>query len=111
MDVETRLQACISIPHQKEKLDAFSSILDDILLSNNTHDLKSYIDAVLNEQVNLVISRQLLSEFIALFNHKITNHATQKELLLYAISRTQPRAVSFEESVKKSEKEKRDKLN
>ncbi|RCI04970.1 hypothetical protein CU098_001220, partial [Rhizopus stolonifer] len=94
-----RLKECISTLQQKEKMEAFSSVLEDILNSNNTQQLKLYIDAVLNEQVSLVISRQLLSECIALFDNKITNHATQKELLLYAISRTQPRAVSFEESL------------
>lgn len=100
MNIEERLKECISTLQQKEKMEAFSSVLEDILNSNNTQQLKLYIDAVLNEQVSLVISRQLLSECIALFDNKITNHATQKELLLYAISRTQPRAVSFEESVR-----------
>lgn len=99
MNLQTRLQECLSIPQQKEKIDAFSSVLNDILISSsNTQDLECYIDAVLNDQVGLVASRQLLSDFIALFDQKITNHSTQKQLLLYAIARTQPRSVSFEES-------------
>ncbi|KAG1173858.1 hypothetical protein G6F70_007585 [Rhizopus microsporus] len=95
MNLQTRLQECLSIPQQKEKIDAFSSVLNDILLSSsNTQDLEYYIDAVLNDQVGLVASRQLLSDFIALFDQKITNHSTQKQLLLYAIARTQPRSLS-----------------
>ncbi|CAO3662684.1 unnamed protein product [Rhizopus stolonifer] len=81
MNIEERLKECISTLQQKEKMEAFSSVLEDILNSNNMQQLKL----------------QLLSECIALFDNKITNHATQKELLIYAISRTQPRAVSFEE--------------
>ncbi|CEI93959.1 hypothetical protein RMCBS344292_08183 [Rhizopus microsporus] len=100
MNLQTRLQECLSISQQKERIDAFSSVLNDILLSSsNTQDLEYYIDAVLNDQVGLVASRQLLSDFIALFDQKITNHSTQKQLLLYAIARTQPRSVSFEESL------------
>lgn len=100
MNIESRLLDCISLPQQKEKLDAFRSILNDILSSpDQAQLLQDYIEAVLDEQVGLVISRQLLSEFIGLFTEKITDHNVQKQLLLYAIERAQPRAVSFEESV------------
>lgn len=99
MDIQTRLNDCVLLPQQKEKLDAFRNVLNDIISSSNQAQLQDYIEAVLNEQVGLVISRQLLSEFIALFNEKITDHSVQKQLLLFAIERSQPRAVSFEESV------------
>lgn len=100
MNIESRLVDCISLPQQKEKLDAFHAILNDILSSSNqAQQLQDYIEAVLDERVGLVISRQLLLEFIGLFNEKITEHNIQKQLLLFAIERAQPRAVSFEESV------------
>lgn len=100
MDIETRLHDCISLPQQKEKLDAFRSILSDILsYTNQEQQLQDYIEAVLDEQVGLVIARQLLAEFIGLFEDKITDRKIQKQLLLFAIERAQPRAVSFEESV------------
>lgn len=100
MDIETRLHDCISLPQQKEKLDAFRSILNDILsYTNQEQQLQDYIEAVLDEQVGLVIARQLLAEFIRLFEDKITDRKIQKQLLLFAIERAQPRAVSFEESV------------
>ncbi|KAI7902467.1 COP8-like protein [Cokeromyces recurvatus] len=100
MDIETRLQNCIHHPQQKEKLEGFHSVLGDILSSHNqVQQLQDYIEAVLNEQVGLVIARQLLSEFISLFKNKITDRNIQKQLLLFAIDRAQPRAVSFEESL------------
>ncbi|KAI8642884.1 hypothetical protein BD408DRAFT_343448 [Parasitella parasitica] len=100
MNIQTKLQDCITLPQQKEKLDAFRGILNDILSHNNQMEqLQSYIEAVLDEQVGLVIARQLLAEFIGLFEDKITSRATQKQLLLFAIGRAQPRAVSFEESL------------
>lgn len=99
MDLTARLHECILLPQQKEKIDAFRNVLNDILSSANQAQLQSYIEAVLDEQVGLVISRQLLSEFIAMFSEKITDHTVQKQLLLFAIERSQPRAVSFEESV------------
>lgn len=100
MNIEARLHDCISLPQQKEKLDAFRSILNDILsYTNQVQQLQDYIEAVLDEQVGLVIARQLLAEFIGLFEDKITDHNIQKQLLLFAIERAQPRAVSFEESV------------
>jgi COP9 signalosome complex subunit 4 len=101
MNIESRLSDCVNLPQQKEKLDAFRGILTDILACHNqVQQLQDYIEAVLDEQVGLVIARQLLSEFIALFNDKITDHEVQKQLLLFAIERAQPRAVSFEESVR-----------
>jgi COP9 signalosome complex subunit 4 len=100
MNIESRLQDCVSLPQQKEKIDAFRSILNDILSSpDQGQHLQDYIEAVLDDQVGLVVARQLLLEFIALFSEKITDHNVQKQLLLYAIERAQPRAVSFEESV------------
>jgi COP9 signalosome complex subunit 4 len=100
MNIESRLQDCINLPQQKDKLEAFRSILSEILASpNQVQQLQDYVEAVLDERVGLVIARQLLSEFIGLFKDKITDHDTQKQILLYAIERAQPRAVSFEESV------------
>lgn len=103
MSIESRLQDCINLPQQKDKLDAFRSVLDEILSSpNQLQQLHNYVEAVLDEQVGLVVARQLLSEFIGLFKDKITDHDVQKQILLYAIEQTQPRAVSFEESVSHS---------
>ncbi|KAI8349443.1 PCI domain-containing protein [Choanephora cucurbitarum] len=98
MNTKSKLQDCINLPQQKEKLDAFKSVLGEILsVPEPVQQLKDYVEAVLDEQVGLVIARQLLTEFLALFENEITDHNVQKQLLLFAIERAQPRAVSFEE--------------
>ena len=101
MNTKSKLQDCINLPQQKEKLDAFKSVLGEILsVPEPVQQLKDYVEAVLDEQVGLVIARQLLTEFLALFENEITDHNVQKQLLLFAIERAQPRAVSFEEPVR-----------
>ncbi|KAI8364208.1 PCI domain-containing protein [Blakeslea trispora] len=98
MYTKSNLQNCISLSQQKEKLDAFNSVLKEILSTPDpVQHLKDYVEAVLDEQVGLVIARQLLTEFLALFENEIADHNVQKQLLLFAIERAQPRAVSFEE--------------
>lgn len=67
--------------------------------AEQSKNLKAYVEAVLDEQVGLVVARQLLSEFISLFDSRITDTDVQKELLSFAIDHAQPRAVSFEEQV------------
>ena len=105
MDISQRLKDCISNSQQKDKLDGFRSVLDDILSStplgpDQVQHLKDYVESVLDEHTGLVVSRQLLAEFIDLFDKRITDSEIQKQLLLFAIERAQPRAVSFEEQVK-----------
>jgi COP9 signalosome complex subunit 4 len=108
MDFTEKLRICVNLAQQKEKLDAFKSVLQEILSSQEgqVQALHSYIEAVLDDQVGLVIARQLLSEFVGLFDMQIKDHEVQKKLLMFAIDQAQPRAVSFEESVSRSRKRK-----
>lgn len=105
MDLTNRLRNCVAQSQQKEKLEEFRSVLDDILsgTTNNPDlllgNLKEYVNHILDEQVGLVVARQLLSEFIDLFDEHITDLEVKKQLLSFAIERAQPRAVSFEEQV------------
>ncbi|CAO3652676.1 unnamed protein product [Cunninghamella blakesleeana] len=115
MDITTRLNQCILLPQQKQKMDEFTSILNDIISSTIPTDnsqfipasnadtlvklLQEYIDAVLNEQVGLVNARQLLTEYIDLFDTHIKDTEIQKKCISYAIEKAQPRVVSFEEAL------------
>ncbi|ORY94217.1 PCI domain-domain-containing protein [Syncephalastrum racemosum] len=100
MDIASRLEQCIHRSQQKDKLDEFQSILDDILSSDDpAQDLKLFIATVLDERVALVVAWQLLTQFADLFGTRITDHGLQKDLLLFAIEQAQPRAVSFEEQL------------
>ncbi|KAI9320763.1 putative COP9 signalosome complex subunit [Dichotomocladium elegans] len=104
MDITQRLQECVIQPQQKDKIEGFRSILQDILTSTPTgssqvQNLKGYVECVLDEQVGLVVARQLLSEFIVLFDDRIEDNDVKKQLLTFAIDKAQPRAVSFEEQL------------
>ncbi|KAJ8659523.1 hypothetical protein O0I10_004888 [Lichtheimia ornata] len=104
MDITQRLQQCVIEPQQKTKIDAFTKVLDDVLASSavgpaQVQNLKEYVQCVLDEQVGLVVARQLLSEFIALFNDRVQDNEVKKQVLTFAIELAQPRSVSFEEQL------------
>jgi hypothetical protein len=105
MDIHARLIQCISLSQQKEKVDAFRTVLESILSSPSSSSfvahLQDYVNAVLDEQVGLVIARQLLTEFMERFDTRLKDHQVQKQVLSFAIERAQPRVVSFEELVRK----------
>ncbi|KAI7881092.1 Cops4 protein [Lichtheimia hyalospora FSU 10163] len=104
MDITQRLQQCVIEPQQKTKIDAFTQVLGDVLASSNVgpaqvQNLKEYVQCVLDEQVGLVVARQLLSDFISLFNERVQDTGVKKQVLSYAIELAQPRSVSFEEQL------------
>lgn len=106
MDITQRLQQCVIEPQQKTKIDAFTQVLGDVLASSEVgpaqvQNLKEYVQCVLDEQVGLVVARQLLSDFISLFNERIQDTQVKKQILTYAIDLAQPRSVSFEEQVRR----------
>nr|CAB3232900.1 COP9 signalosome subunit 4 [Phallusia mammillata] len=59
--------------------------------------LKAFMDAMMNEKVSQMVSRQLLSDFCANLP-QIGNEAC-KEVSLFTLERIQPRVISFEEQV------------
>lgn len=59
--------------------------------------LKAFLDAMMNENVSQMVSRQLLSEFCNCLS-QLSNDAC-KEVALFALNRIQPRVISFEEQV------------
>ncbi|KAI8074915.1 cop9 complex subunit [Gongronella butleri] len=109
MDFSAEITRCITISQQKEKFDAFHQVLNQILAGDGNNDpaqalsaaqisnLKLYVNAILDEQVGRVNARQFLMEFVQLFDTRIQEPESQKELLTYAIEQAQPRVVSFEE--------------
>ncbi|KAF7726476.1 COP9 signalosome complex subunit 4 [Apophysomyces ossiformis] len=100
MDITQRLRDCVVVTQQREKLDAFRSMLDEILsLPQQEQNLRAYVEAVLDDQVGLVIARQLLTEFMGILDARITDREIQKDIVLFAIERAQLRAVSFEEQL------------
>lgn len=101
MDVRARLTE-IQLADQKNRPVEYRALLEAILASQDqpavVKDLQTFLDAVIHEQVGLVVSRQVLSDFCSLVDG-IRDIETRKEVLRYAIERIQPRVVSFEEQV------------
>ncbi|CAG8728417.1 30192_t:CDS:2 [Racocetra persica] len=101
-DSETRLAAIASIPSQKDKTTEYRALLETILTSTDetvlAADLEIFVDHIVQEQVGLVISRQILTEFV-LGIDKIGNSAIKKRVLNFALNKVQPRVVSFEEQI------------
>lgn len=60
-------------------------------------EIKSFIDVIINENVGLVISRQLFTDLCGLLNKLTIEEA--KLIAVYALDKIQPRAISFEDQV------------
>jgi COP9 signalosome complex subunit 4 len=60
-------------------------------------EIKSFIDLLINENVGLVISRQLFTDLCSLLGRLTIEES--KAIANYALERIQPRAISFEDQV------------
>ena len=85
----------------KDQSERYKEVLDSMLADQNeeskSENLKTYIESIINENVSLVISRQLLNEvanIVATLSPTIS-----KEISHFALEKVQPRVVSFEEQV------------
>ena len=81
--------------------ERYRSILDSILTWRETdlvEGLKAFIEAIINENVSLVISRQLLSE-VGQHLTKMADDAVSKAVSHYTLDVVQPRVISFEDQV------------
>jgi COP9 signalosome complex subunit 4 len=104
MDLEAQLHEITALPQQKNKLSSYRSVLDTILFASATptelaSKLHTYVDAILQEQIGLVVSRQALSDFITTVDERVQDAQTKKDAFQFAIDKIQSRVVSFEEQV------------
>lgn len=104
MDLHAQLLDVEHVPMQKDKLSSYKSILDTILFASSNIDeleqkLNIYVDAILQEHIGLVVSRQALTDFITAVDERVQDAHTKKEAFQFAINRIQSRVVSFEEQV------------
>jgi len=84
----------------KDQAEKFRAILDGILLLTDdglVEGLKMLIESIVHENVSLVISRQILSE-IGLYLPKLSDESG-KSVCSFALTKIQPRVISFEEQV------------
>ncbi len=90
------------VPHKdlldkyRENLTATMTLPDrDTMLAG----VKCFVEAVVNENVSLVISRQLLAD-VGVKLAETSDDAVAKEISHYTLDIVQPRVISFEEQVR-----------
>ncbi|XP_026746345.1 COP9 signalosome complex subunit 4 isoform X1 [Trichoplusia ni] len=84
----------------KDQAEKYRNVLMEILKSPETdlaESLKAFVEAIVNENVSLVISRQLLTD-VSTHLALLTDHVSQ-EVSHFALDVIQPRVISFEEQV------------
>lgn len=85
----------------KEQSDKYRGLVEGIYkldpIELRVEGIKAYVESIINENVSLVISRQLLSEVGKAISELPSQ--TSKELSHFTLERVQPRVVSFEEQV------------
>ncbi|KAF7997633.1 hypothetical protein HCN44_006204 [Aphidius gifuensis] len=83
----------------KDQAEKYRTILEEILASPEelVETLKVLIEAIVNENVSLVISRQVLTDV----SHKLQHLPDEisKAVSHYTLEKVQPRVISFEEQV------------
>lgn len=93
-------QLAESTGSHRDLAERYHAMLDTILCSGETElvdGLKVFIQAVVNENVSLVISRQLLSNVANYLKQVAT--PISKAVAHHALDLIQPRVISFEEQV------------
>jgi len=97
---KAQLQALAgTLPH-KDLSEKFREILHNILTLGEdelVEGLKAFIEAIVDENVSLVISRQLLTEISTILQN--LEDSVSKAVSHYTLDKVAPRVISFEEQV------------
>ncbi|ERE92432.1 COP9 signalosome complex subunit 4 [Cricetulus griseus] len=84
----------------KDLAGKYRQILEKAIQLSGTEQLealKAFVEAMVNENVSLVISRQLLTDFCTHLPN--LPDSTAKEIYHFTLEKVQPRVISFEEQV------------
>jgi len=85
----------------KELTEKYQAVLADIIKLNSSTErhesICNFVDALINESVGLVISRQLFADLCSSLDTISSDEA--KLIANYALEKIQPRAISFEDQV------------
>ncbi|KAK3598358.1 hypothetical protein CHS0354_003379 [Potamilus streckersoni] len=84
----------------KDITEKYKAILEDILKTRGpdfVQNLQAFVEALVNENVSLVISRQLLSDFCTHLSK--LDDVTAKRVAHFTLEKIQARVISFEEQV------------
>ncbi|OQR96149.1 COP9 signalosome complex subunit [Achlya hypogyna] len=92
-----QLTKIAKIADQKEKLASYKEYIDASVFDQA--GLKALVDHVLNEDVQLVVARTVLGQFVqALERIDSEVHGWKKDVVIYALQQIKPRILSFEET-------------
>ncbi|KAK9694751.1 hypothetical protein K7432_013296 [Basidiobolus ranarum] len=102
MDIEKRFYEIASHPgNQKVKSEEYIRLLQEIFQlpekEEQISSLKTFVSSILEENVGLVVSRQVLFELSEGLEKISTDVA--KGTMIFALEKMQPRIVSFEEQI------------
>ncbi|KAJ3078905.1 COP9 signalosome complex subunit 4 [Quaeritorhiza haematococci] len=106
--ITSQLQQIASSGQQKDRPILYKQLLDSILSPSNTQPLnqvaqalEAFLSHAIEESVGLVVSRQLLQDFIGAFEAwaKGKDREVVKGIWLFALEKTQSRTVAFEEQI------------
>ncbi|KAL7268748.1 hypothetical protein RUND412_008617 [Rhizina undulata] len=83
---------------QGDKATAFTTLLNTILSTPNglIPNLEAFIDMILSDNVGIVTSRPVLSEYVTAIS-RLPSTETKKSICVYTLSKIKPKIVSFEE--------------
>jgi len=100
--IEAELQNLASTVGTHKDYERYKEILNQVCAPNTEKDelmtgMKIFIDAVVQESVSLVVSRQLLTEIAKLICGMAPEEL--KVLAQYTLQKVQPRVISFEDQV------------
>ncbi|XP_053387207.1 COP9 signalosome complex subunit 4-like [Mercenaria mercenaria] len=100
-NVKQQLAQLANLSHSKDVIEKYKAILDGIFKAKGSADfiqqLQIFVEALLNEVVSLVISRQLLSDFCV---HLLQlEDGIAKQVAHFTLEKVQARVISFEEQV------------
>eukprot|EP01120_Amphizonella_sp_Union-15-10_P008022 TRINITY_DN2800_c0_g2_i1.p1 TRINITY_DN2800_c0_g2~~TRINITY_DN2800_c0_g2_i1.p1 ORF type:complete len:403 (+),score=90.92 TRINITY_DN2800_c0_g2_i1:64-1272(+) len=82
---------------QKTRLEQYKKLLESVFEKKNLEDLKAFLDHLADEDTPLVISRQLLSEYVEALT-KLPSELHQ-QIAEYSLVKLEGRVVAFEEQV------------
>jgi len=86
--------------NHKELIEKLRSVLDQIIElggEERIKGLRSFVDSMVNENVSLVVSRQLFTDYGAKI--QLLEDSVAETVALFTLEKIQPRVISFEEQV------------
>eukprot|EP00242_Pyramimonas_sp_CCMP2087_P014326 CAMPEP_0198221966 /NCGR_PEP_ID=MMETSP1445-20131203/86061_1 /TAXON_ID=36898 /ORGANISM="Pyramimonas sp., Strain CCMP2087" /LENGTH=403 /DNA_ID=CAMNT_0043900301 /DNA_START=83 /DNA_END=1294 /DNA_ORIENTATION=+ len=92
-----KLRTISSLDDQKARVEQYKTFLSEAIGCGNEHDCNAFVEHMVSDDVPLVISRQLLTQFAA--NITKLESSVHKIVAEHALEQIQPRVVSFEEQV------------